>query len=380
MGLAADDADNDGAIDIYVGNGGPFELQIEEQIFYRGQGDGTFVEQTIAAGLYSLARGHGSSFLDLDRDGDLDLFTSLGGHTLSSVHHDYLYLNTGPVGRGLEVMAKGADCPLEGVGVAVEVFAAGLYRRREIDATGGFDSQRPPLAWFGLGNLAQLDSVVLNWPCGRRQLLRDVATNDHLLVQEPQGRLAVLEFELLARRAANGSALLELRGDIAELSLSSVELSRRVESRREWAPLQVPVQIQDGSWSWTDPQAPLDQRVQYQLRARMGTGSAWITRESALAAIQAAPVRLSSSPNPFQHSVALRAPFSQSEVWLKVYDARGRIVRTLGKDQAISDGANWLWNWDGLDDSGKAVARGVYLVEFRSAAQLVQRRIVKAER
>ena len=380
MGLAADDVDNDGAIDIYVGNGGPFELQIEEQIFYRGLGDGSFVEQTNAAGLYSLARGHGSSFLDLDGDGDLDLFTSLGGHTLSSLHHDYLYLNTGPVGRGLEVMARGADCPLEGVGVAVEVFATGLHRRREIDATGGFDSQRPPLAWFGLGNLAQLDSVVLSWPCGRRQLLRDVATNDHILVQEPLGRVAVLDFALLARRAANGSALLELTGDIAELSLSSVELSRRLESRSEWTLLPVAAQIQDENLSWTDPDAPLDRRVHYRLRARLGSGSAWITREGELVAIQASPVRLSASPNPFQHAVALRAPFSQSDAQLKVYDARGRIVRTLGMDQAILEGANWLWNWNGRDDAGDHVARGVYLVALRGADQLVQSRIVKLER
>ena len=70
LGVAAGDYDNDGDLDIYVNNYGP-------NVLYRNNGDGTFADVTAQAGV---ANGHkvGASvlFLDMDRDGDLDLFVA----------------------------------------------------------------------------------------------------------------------------------------------------------------------------------------------------------------------------------------------------------------------------------------------------------------
>ena len=70
LGVAVGDYDNDGDLDIYVNNYGP-------NVLYRNNGDGTFTNVTSQAGV---ANGHkvgaAAHFLDMDKDGDLDLFVA----------------------------------------------------------------------------------------------------------------------------------------------------------------------------------------------------------------------------------------------------------------------------------------------------------------
>jgi hypothetical protein len=69
--VCAGDFDNDGHEDFFVTYWGPNSL-------YRNQGDGTFRDVTGLAGLTAEHRrwGAGCTFVDYDRDGDLDLFVS----------------------------------------------------------------------------------------------------------------------------------------------------------------------------------------------------------------------------------------------------------------------------------------------------------------
>ncbi len=70
LGVAVGDYDNDGHLDLYVNNYGP-------NVLYRNKGDGAFEDVTEIAGV---AAGHkvgaAAHFLDMDKDGDLDLFVA----------------------------------------------------------------------------------------------------------------------------------------------------------------------------------------------------------------------------------------------------------------------------------------------------------------
>lgn len=70
LGVAIGDYDNDGNPDIYVNNFG-------QNVLYRNLGDGTFDDVTQQAGVSNGNRvGAGASFLDIDADGDLDLYVA----------------------------------------------------------------------------------------------------------------------------------------------------------------------------------------------------------------------------------------------------------------------------------------------------------------
>ena len=72
LGVAVGDYDNDGDADVFVNNFGP-------NVLYRNEGDGTFTSVASQLGVDandSHKVGAGAAFLDIEGDGDLDLFVS----------------------------------------------------------------------------------------------------------------------------------------------------------------------------------------------------------------------------------------------------------------------------------------------------------------
>ncbi len=89
MGTDFGDYDGDGDLDIVVTN-----LDLENNNLYRNNGDGTFTDVALAAGVGGpsyLHVGFGAEFLDYDNDADLDLFV-VNGHIIDNIalYRDHL--------------------------------------------------------------------------------------------------------------------------------------------------------------------------------------------------------------------------------------------------------------------------------------------------
>ena len=82
MGLAVGDYDNDGRIDFHITN-----FSDDSNVLYHNDGDNNFTDVTFQAGLGEVSipfLGWGTSFLDFDNDGWLDLFV-VNGHVYPAV-------------------------------------------------------------------------------------------------------------------------------------------------------------------------------------------------------------------------------------------------------------------------------------------------------
>jgi flagellar hook assembly protein FlgD len=81
------------------------------------------------------------------------------------------------------------------------------------------------------------------------------------------------------------------------------------------------------------------------------------------------------SENPMRHGTALIhfGIARREHVELMVYDVAGRTVRTLA-NREFAAGEHRL-EWDGMDDSGTRVARGVYFYRLRTPSFIGQKKL-----
>jgi flagellar hook assembly protein FlgD len=60
---------------------------------------------------------------------------------------------------------------------------------------------------------------------------------------------------------------------------------------------------------------------------------------------------------------------------VRVYDVKGRLVRSLMIDEVLHPGVHTL-GWDGTDEAGTRVAAGVYYCRLRIGERSLTRRVI----
>ena len=186
MGGGVADVDNDGFLDVYLGTGDPQLSRLEPNRFFRNNGDGTFSDLTRFVGFARPGnKGHGVSFVDIDNDGDLDIFAQLGGHYPGDHTYNAFYRNLkGNQNHWLEVELRGVKSNRFAVGAQLTVKSGGLLVYREVKGSEGFGATNPYRQHFGLGKNAKIDSIEIRWPSGMKQSFTNLDANQIISVRE----------------------------------------------------------------------------------------------------------------------------------------------------------------------------------------------------
>ena len=189
------DVDLDGDLDLMVANGHVYPQAAEigmngwlqqSQLFEAVQdpaGATVFVDATLraGAGLAPLRSSRGLALADADDDGDVDaLLIDMDGPPR------LLENRSERRGRWISVRAQGSASNRDGYGCKVRVRAGGRTWLRELHPGRGLYSSHDPRLHFGLGAVAAVDEVEVQWPSGRRSLVKAPPLDKLLLVREPE--------------------------------------------------------------------------------------------------------------------------------------------------------------------------------------------------
>lgn len=155
---------------------------VSNYIFANG-GDLSFENKTTAWGVQQTANSNGAAYADLDNDGDLDLI-------VNNINQPaFIYENTASSdGFFLQLNLEGEGLNTQGIGARVTISADGLQQQLEQYPTKGYLSSVSPRMHFGLGEIDQVDSLHIQWPSGKEQLLLNVATDQVLALAEKDAR------------------------------------------------------------------------------------------------------------------------------------------------------------------------------------------------
>jgi hypothetical protein len=198
MGANFADVDNDGFLDMYLATGKPGYSLLVPNVMLKNV-DGThFVDVTTSSGTGHLQKGHGVSFADWDRDGDLDLFVEAGGAAPGDKAHNLLFQNPGHKRHRLEIRLAGTKSNRSALGAKVRVdipAASGRPARsiyREVGGNSSFGGNSLAV-WIGLGDHAGPVSVKVEWPTSKTTQTFDVGADRAIEIREGADSFRTLE-------------------------------------------------------------------------------------------------------------------------------------------------------------------------------------------
>ena len=196
------DYDNDGWLDLFLA-----QLSGLSRMFHN-RGDGT-LEEVLTGSPVQEARGLGMGWGDYDNDGFVDLAVHDGGQSVNRLYRNNLK-QAGNNNHWLKVKLQGVASNRDGIGATVRVKATiggkTFWQRRQIVSQ---THQLDLLAHFGLGDATTVETLRIEWPSGNVQELTDVTPDQLLKVTEtvpitPANPFACLGGTVLLSRPETG--------------------------------------------------------------------------------------------------------------------------------------------------------------------------------
>ncbi len=138
---------------------------------FKNNHDLTFSNMAGVWGINNRSFSNGSTYADLDNDGDLDLITNNINENASIYRNNSVTLSAN---HFLSVALKGKGLNTRGIGARVTLYCNGQKQVVEQFPTRGLMSATSDVLHFGLGKALIIDSLVVHWPDLSQQTLNNI--------------------------------------------------------------------------------------------------------------------------------------------------------------------------------------------------------------
>ncbi|MFC2077131.1 FG-GAP-like repeat-containing protein, partial [candidate division KSB1 bacterium] len=195
------DADNDGDLDIFSSSGSVMGPTVYPNYFWLNEGDNNFRNISKELGLEDFeGTARGAAVCDYDQDGDLDLYV-----VNINEAPNRLYRNDTPRKYNwLDVKLQGLVSNRDAIGARVYLYAGDMFQMRDLVCGNNYQSDNYRQVHFGLNSKTKVDSLVVRWPSGYRNVRTDITTNQVVtLVEEENDQGPTPQVSLLAQNQPN---------------------------------------------------------------------------------------------------------------------------------------------------------------------------------
>lgn len=197
------DFDNDGYKDLFITNGyrrdsrdNDYNLKVEsgqstatnfkealdlmpatkiENYIFQNNGDLTFTKKISDWNLDQPVNSNGAAYADFDNDGDLDLVVNNMDETSFVMRNELSSSN-----NYLRVRLTGNEKNKMALGAKLKLNYNGQTQYQEFQMSRGYQSSVEPVLHFGLGDIKQIDEVLIEFYDGKMISLKNVASNQML--------------------------------------------------------------------------------------------------------------------------------------------------------------------------------------------------------
>lgn len=168
------DFDNDGFVDIIVAG--------SEHTVFRNNGDKTF---STVPNPFDASQMESFAIGDLNGDGFQDVYAGYANiYTDPSNIPDALWINDGNDNGFFGLNLRGQQSNYNGVGAKVQLFSSLGIQTREVRSGESYGISNSLQIHFGMGQVTVIDSVVINWPSGVRDVLYQPAVGQYVTAYE----------------------------------------------------------------------------------------------------------------------------------------------------------------------------------------------------
>lgn len=163
---------------------------------FQGSKDLRFKDKSQAWGFEAEGISNGSSYADLDNDGDLDLITNNLNEAAGIYQNNARQLLKN---NYLKIKFKGSDKNTFGIGAKVILKTKDGQQLQQLVPTRGFMSSVEPILLFGIGKQTQIDSVLVIWENEKMQILTKPTINTTLTVEQKNASILVKDFSFVTK-------------------------------------------------------------------------------------------------------------------------------------------------------------------------------------
>lgn len=155
---------------------------------FKNNGDLSFTNESSNWGFTEPSNSNGAAYADLDNDGDLDL-------VINNINKPaFIYRNEAAqqaTNNFLRIRLLGEGYNTFGNGARVTLYQGNQVQYLEQMPYRGYQSSVSPILHFGLGNATVIDSLIIEWNSGKKQVVKNIQAKQVLEIKETDARPAI---------------------------------------------------------------------------------------------------------------------------------------------------------------------------------------------